>query len=158
MEIYMDYASIGMLSLAVLVIINFEILFTNQREKNRLTKSRYRHFLYGVIIYLISDVLWGILYGQRIIVLAYADTVLYFLSMVVSVLLWTRFVVMYLKNKKVFGKFLVCAGWAITTYEIIVLIINFFSPIVFGFSEDKEYLPGKSRYVTLFIQMFLFGK
>ena len=152
----MYYASIGMLSLAVLIIINFEILFFNQREKNRMTKSRYRHFLYGVIIYLISDVLWGILYGQRIIVLAYADTVLYFLSMVVSVLLWTRFVVMYLKNKKVFGKFLICAGWTITTYEIIVLIINFFTPIVFGFSEDKEYLPGKSRYVTLFIQMFLF--
>lgn len=152
----MYYASIGMLSLAVLVIINFEILLVNQREKNRMTKSRYRHFLYGVIIYLVSDILWGILYGQRLIVLAYADTVLYFLSMVVSVLLWTRFVVAYLRNKNAFGKFLICAGWTITTYEIIVLIVNFFTPIVFGFSEDKEYLPGRSRYVTLFIQMFLF--
>lgn len=152
----MYYASIGMLSLAVLVIINFEILFYNQREKNGLTRSRYRHFLYGVIIYLVSDILWGILYGQRLIALTYADTVLYFLSMVVSVLLWTRFVVMYLKNKKVFGKFLIFAGWIITIYEIIVLTINFFTPIVFGFSDDNEYLPGRSRYVTLFIQMFLF--
>jgi len=152
----MYYASIGMLSLTVLVIINFEVLSRNYRDKHKVAKRRYRQFLYGVIIYLASDVLWGILYDQRLIALTYVDTVIYFLAMVLSVLLWTRFVVAYLKNKGIFGKFLMYAGWTITTYEIVVLIVNFFTPIVFGFSEDKEYLPGSSRFLTLLMQMILF--
>ena len=152
----MYYASIGMLSIIVLVIVNYEALMNSHLEKSQVAKRRYRQFLFGVIVYLLSDIFWGILYGQRLILLAYADTVIYFLSMVVSVFLWTRFVVAYLKNKKAYGKFLIYAGWIITIYEVIVLTINFFTPIVFGFNDDKEYVPGRSRYVTLFIQMFLF--
>ena len=152
----MYYASIGMLSITVLIIVNYEALMNAHLEKSQVAKRRYRHFLFGVIVYLLSDIFWGILYGQRLITLAYADTVIYFLSMVISVFLWTRFVVAYLKNKKAYGKFLIYAGWIITIYEVVVLIINFFVPIVFGFSEDREYVPGRARYVTLFIQMFLF--
>jgi diguanylate cyclase (GGDEF)-like protein len=152
----MYYASIGMLSIIVLIIVNYEALMNSHLEKSQVAKRRYRQFLFGVIVYLLSDIFWGILYGQRLILLAYADTVIYFLSMVVSVFLWTRFVVAYLKNKKAYGKFLIYAGWIITIYEVIVLSINFFTPIVFGFNDDKEYVPGRSRYVTLFIQMFLF--
>jgi diguanylate cyclase (GGDEF) domain len=76
--------------------------------------------------------------------------------MVLSVLLWTRFVVAYLSSYGRFGKTLLYGGWLIFTYEIIALIINLFIPIVFGFAEDKEYQPGQARYITLFIQMILF--
>lgn len=53
-----------------------------------------------MIVYFLSDIFWGMLYGQRLITLAYVDTVIYFLVMVVSVLLWTRFVVAYLEKLK----------------------------------------------------------
>ena len=152
----MYYASIGMLSIAVLVIINFDALINFHLGKDLVAKIRYRHFLYGAMVYLISDILWGILYGQRWVLPTFIDTTIYFLSMVVSVVLWTRFVVAYLENQGMFGKLLIYSGWIIAAYEVIVLTINLFTPIVFGFDANKEYVPGRSRYVTLFIQMFLF--
>lgn len=152
----MYYASIGMLSMAVLIIVNYEALKNYRFEDKHTAKHKYRQFLLSVMVYFFSDILWGMLYAERLIALTYADTVLYFLAMVVSVLFWTRFVVTYLENKNAFGKVLISAGWIITTYQIIALIINFFTPIVFGFNADKEYLPGTSRYMTLFMQMILF--
>ena len=152
----MYYASIGMLSITVLIIINFDRLMWTRTDKSQLSKRRYRNFLYGVMIYFITDIFWGIFYGQRWILLTFIDTTIYFLSMVISVVLWTLFVVAYLENRKTFSKILVYSGFLIAIYEVIVLVINFFTPIVFGFDAQKEYVPGRSRYITLFIQMILF--
>lgn len=152
----MYYASIGVLSLIIHVIINYEALKKPQNTSSVLVRDRYRMFLYGVMVFYISDILWGSLYERRLIVLTYIDTSLFFLSMVVSVLFWTRFVVAYLNTKGLFSRILIFSGWIILLYEIIVLIVNLFIPVVYGFSEDKEYLPGQARYITLIIQMFLF--
>ena len=152
----MYYASIGMLSLAVLLIINFEALKASPQNDIHVAHTRYRHFLFAVMAYMVSDILWGFLYDQRWIIPTYADTVAFFVMMIVSVLLWTRFVTAYLENKGRFGKLLIGSGWLIVTFEIIALIINFFIPIFFGFNEEKEYVPGFARYITLFAQMILF--
>ena len=152
----MYYASIGILSLIVHVIINFEDLKTPQNTSNKDTRERYRIFLLGVMIYYLSDIFWGIFNEARIYVPAYIFTIAYFMSMVISVLLWTRFVVSYLNNKGMFSKVLLYSGWIIFIYEIIALIINFFIPVVFAYGEDVEYIPGQARYITLFIQMGLF--
>ena len=151
----MYYASVGVISLIVTVIINFEILKKPENDTNN-TKRRYRHFLYGVIVYFTSDILWGFLYGERWIIPTYIDTMMFFVSMAVSVLLWTRFVTTYLDSHGRFSKFLLASGWLVFTYQVIALVINFFIPIFFSFSEEKEYLPGKARYITLFIQMIIY--
>jgi len=150
------YSGIGMLATAVLLIVNYEVLKPGKGVRRKISDARYRHFLFGVLIYYLSDILWGILYEQKLIVLAYVDTVIYFLAMVTSVILWTRFVVAYLENHTNFGKVLIYFGGGITLYAIIALIMNFFQPIVFGFSKDLVYIPGKARYVNLFIQMMMF--
>ena len=152
----MYYASIGMLSLVIHVIINFEALRKSHITFGIRIRQRYRAFLYAVMVYYVSDILWGILYDYRIIIPTYIDTVIYFSSMVVSVLLWTRFVVAYLDNNGRFSRILIYSGYTILLYEIIALMINFFMPIVFMFDENKVYVPGQARYITLFIQMFLF--
>ena len=151
----MYYASIGLISLIVTVIINFEILKKHKGDWGE-AKKKYRHFLYGIILYFVSDILWGYLYGKRWIIPTYIDTTLYFLSMGVSVLLWARFVTSYLNSPGRFGKFLRGSGWLLFVLQFVALIINVFIPIFFGFSEEKEYIPGKARYITLFIQMGLF--
>ncbi len=156
----MYYASIGMLSLIVHVIINFEALKrpqnTLQNTSQIYTRKRYRMFLFGVMLYYMADILWGVLDGARLFVPAYFFTIVYFMSMVLSVLLWTRFVVSYLDSKGIFSKILLYSGWIIFIYEIIALIINFFVPVVFAYGEDTVYIPGQARYITLFIQMALF--
>ena len=152
----MYYASIGMLSIVVHLIINFEAMKNVSQKKTDPARGRYRHFLYAVTIYYVTDILWGILYEHGLILLTYIDTMIYFGVMVLSVLLWTRFVVSYLDNKKNFGKFLLGSGWILMTYQIIVLIINLFHPVAFGFDEQKEYVAGMARFIALGLQMILF--
>ena len=54
------------------------------------------------------------------------------------------------------GKILILSGYLILLFEVIALLVNLFVPIVFTFSEDKEYVPLPARYIGLFLQMILF--
>ena len=147
----MYYASFGMLALVVILIINYAALKNPKNAKRPLVRSRYRRFLIVIMAYLITDVLWGILYDLQYVALTYVDTVIYFLLMVTSLLFWTRFVVSYLENKGFFEKLLLGVGYLLTTYTIVVLGINFFTPIVFGFDEKGQYFPGQARFVMLIV-------
>ena len=152
----MYYASIGVLSLIIHIIINYEALRRKRGRHVKPTQIRYRHFLYTVMLYYVADVLWGYFYEKRWVIPTYIDTVLFFISMVFSVLMWTRFVVAFIDNRGRFGKLLLFGGWFIATFELIALVVNLFYPMVFGFGVDKEYQPGQTRYITLLLQMFLF--
>ena len=152
----MYYASFGILSLVLHIIINYEYIFKSKQKTNHLPSRRYLFFLISVMCYYVSDILWGFLYDLRIIPLAYADTVLYFFSMCLSVLIWTRFIVAYLGPKKGFARFLTYAGWTVFSFEVLCLIINFFNPIIFMFDANKEYVPYFARFFTLAIQVALF--
>ena len=152
----MYYASIGLLSLVIHFIINFEALKRRKSHRIRLSQVRYRHFLYVVMLFYISDILWGFLYEQRWIVPTYIDTVAFFISMGASVLLWTRFVVAFIENEGRFRILLMAGGWLIFTFQLVTLIINFFTPLFFGFLENDEYVTGEVRNISLILQMVLF--
>ncbi len=152
----MFYSSFGMLALVIHVIINFDILFGRRETDYTLLRRRYRAFLFSACVYFFADIIWGIMYESGSTVLAYVDTVLYFASMVVTVLMWTRYVVAYLGNNNRIGFFLTTSGRVIFLFEFVVLIINFFVPIVFDFTKDGEYVPMHARYITLLVQILLF--
>jgi diguanylate cyclase (GGDEF)-like protein len=73
-----------------------------------------------------------------------------------SVLIWTRFVVAFIDNQGRFGVLLKAGGWMIFTFQLVTLIINFFTPIVFEFMENDEYKTGPVRNISLVLQMILF--
>ena len=75
----MYYASIGLLSLVILCIINLEYLKPVKSRKFTVSEERYRLFLYSVAAFLVSDLLWGTLSGSKIIVIEYIDTMLVFI-------------------------------------------------------------------------------
>ena len=152
----MYYASIGIISLIVLVIINFEALRKVEKTSGNDVRLKYRQYLLSLILFYSADILWGFFYEQRWLIFTYIDTCLFFASMVLSVLLWTRSVVAFSENNSKNGRLLEMSGWMIFAFEIIVLIVNLFVPIVFTFKEDKEYLPLPARYIGLFLQMILF--
>lgn len=152
----MYYASIGALALIIHIIINFEALKNRQSHRTRISQTRYRHFLYVVTLFYLSDILWGFFVDQEWIGAAYVDTMVFFLSMVASVLLWTRFVVAFIENKGRFGFLLLSGGWTIFTFQLITLIINIFKPIVFEFRGDEGYQTLVVRNITLVLQMGLF--
>ena len=152
----MYYASIGALSLILHIIINHDILFFRRSKDMSPAEICYRRFLYSVMLYYASDIMWGTLYELRLIPLVYADTVIYFAAMVLSVLFWTRFVVAYLGSSNTFGKVLIYAGWMIFIYEISNLVLNFFIPIMFSFDSNMIYRPKNARYAALGIQIVMF--
>lgn len=152
----MYYASFGALALVLHIIINFEVLKKPKDRELSLTAHRYRLFLLSLLVYYVSDIIWGILYEKGLLLLVYADTMIYFASMAVSVLLWSRYVVAYLNQKSAFSRILTVSGWAIVSFELFALTINFFIPVLFSYNADKVYLPGPARYITLIVQLALF--
>lgn len=115
----------------------------------------YTYFLRIVVCYYVTDILWGILYEYNLIGLCYFDTVLYFIFMALSILFWTQFVVIYLKEQNQFKTFLLASGEILLVVEIVVLIINFFVPIFFTF-VDGVYEAGYFRYILLIFQVIMY--
>jgi len=153
----MYYSSIGLLSIIVIFINNYYVLTGRESSARPLVEKRYRSFLYSVIFFCVADVMWGVLYDLRIVPLVYSDTVLFFATMVLSVLLWTRFVVSYLNRDNFFSTVLTYAGWLIFCGELLCLVINVFVPILFRFDfSSGEYYPAFGRYATLTVQVVLF--
>ncbi len=152
----MYYASVGIIALIVHVIINLDMLKKVDMASDNLMRSRYRQFLFSIIAYFLCDIMWGFFYEQRWIIATYIDTCAYFFTMVLSVLLWTRSVIAFSGNKGRLGRIFIGAGWLVFLFELMALVINIFTPIVFSFSEDKEYLPLPARYITLVMQVVLF--
>ena len=109
------YSIIGILASILLVIINQDIIINQDRQTLTKTQRYYRWFLLGMLAYLITDLLWGVLYSNHLIVLLYADTSIHFIAMVGAVMLWTQYVVSYLDNGSAFERMLQIAGRAFFT-------------------------------------------
>ena len=153
----MYYSSIGILAILIHIIINYDVLFHSaSKQKFQPHLSAYKSFLISVLFYYVTDVLWGIFYGGNHKMIIFSDTEVYFAAMAVGVFLWTRYVITYLNEKRVFSIMLKAAGIGFLIFEIIILIINLFFPILFYFDENATYHAGKARYITLILQIFLF--
>ena len=150
------YSIIGILASILLVIINQDVLLKHDGQTLTRTQRNYRWFLLGLLAYLITDLLWGILDSHHLIALLFADTSIHFAAMVGAVMLWTQYVVSYLDTGSAFERILKIAGRAFFALELIFIGVNFFSPILFRFDENGVYQAGIARYVTLGIQILMF--
>ncbi|MBR5360597.1 MAG: hypothetical protein IK123_06880, partial [Lachnospiraceae bacterium] len=152
----MYYSSVGVLALIIHLIINKEILKSVKNRTLSESDIRYRQFQYSVMGYYVTDILWGLFNEAHLIAFAYADTVLYFLLMVLSVLLWIRYVIVYLNKEGRFNSVLKYAGYAIYIFVALHLVVNFFNPIIFTFDADGVYVPGSARHLTFILQFVLY--
>lgn len=150
------YSSIGVIALIVMIIINIEALRKVENTSSNDARLKYRQYLISLIVFFTADVMWGFVYEQRWLIITYIITCLFFASMVLSVLCWTRGVVAFSGDKGKYSKLLVLGGWAFFSFEMVILTVNLFVPIVFKFREDKEYVPLPARHIGLILQMILF--
>ncbi len=153
----MYYSSIGILALVIHLIINFEAMRKNKRTSSTPARARYRAFLLSVILYYVADLSWGFSYEAGLIPVAYAVTMLFFFSMTLTVLFWMRFIITYLNRKNIFSSILKFTGGGLFLLQILLLIVNFFYPVMFKFDENGVYVPGIARYSILGLQTLLFG-
>ena len=150
------YSIIGILASILLLITNRDVLWSHEGKTLTKTQRNYRFFLMGVMCYLITDLLWGILDSHHLITLLYIDTSIHFAAMVGAVMLWTQYVVSYLETGSVFEKTLQTAGRVFFGLELIFIAVNIFRPVLFWFDENDVYQAGFARYVTLGIQILMF--
>ena len=152
----MTYSIIGILASILLLITNRDIFWSNGRNSFNRSQDNYRLFLMGVMCYYVTDLLWGFLYSEHLIMLLFVDTSIYFAAMVGAVMLWTQYVCSYLNAGSAFERTLQIVGRAFFALELIFIAVNFFWPVLFWFDENNVYQAGVARYITLGIQIFMF--
>ncbi len=151
----MYYSLIGLLALLILVITNYDVLFIRRNAGITRVHKSYRLFLISVILYYVSDILWGAFEALSMIEFLYADTEIYFLAMALGILFWTKYVTAYLQNNNGFRRFLRYSGNVFFAGVTTATFINLVSPVMFYFDHDGVYHPGPARYVTLIVQITL---
>lgn len=149
------YAVIAVMAIIIHSILNSDILLKRDSEKTKAYKC-YRRFLKVALLYYVADALWGIIESFKFSKLLYADTVLYFIFMALSVVYWCRYVVSYLNLKKTSSLLMNISGDLYFVVQVIVLIINHFHPVLFSVGEACDYHAYFFRYVVLAAQMALF--
>ena len=152
----MYYSSIGILALIILFINNFNILIRSSTKKLSHSHKAYKTFLIGVTIFYIADIIWAPLYALKNSYLSFTETSLFFVAMAISVLFWTKYVILYLDEKNKISSFLKYSGWFFLILQIIVLIINLFIPIAFWFDKEGEYHTEIARNINLIFQIIMF--
>ena len=68
------YSVTCLLATVILVIENYDVLFCRVESRSFPEIGIYRKFLYGVISYYITDILWGLLDKLHLTALLYVDT------------------------------------------------------------------------------------
>lgn len=150
----MAYSVVGFISIFIHLIVNIDI-FLHIKKKRFPGAGYYLLFLLGVIIYHITDTIWGVLYENKLRIAVIADTAVYFIAMAVSILFFGLFVYHYLgTNKKT--KPVLIAGLIVFLIQIGFVITNFFYPVLFSVSEECVYTTEPARYGMLIIQELMY--
>lgn len=150
------YTAIGIIAILLHVIVNFNIL---REARNKLSDNlrSYRMFLIIVLVYYISDTLWGILHGYRQAALLYLDTVINFGAMAFSISWYCKFVVEYMGLNNAVGKLIKIFGKIFTVCLLGLLIYNHFDHIFFWVDNNAVYTAYGLRDWIHCSQMLFFG-
>lgn len=139
------YIAFTSLALVVHVIVNWHQLVNWRNLKVRSGALAYRIFLVCLLAEFLVDVMWGVFAEFRLAQLLYADTVLYFMLVAVSLFAWTRFVIVYLDMDRWVRSSLIWMGHSVLAFFIVVLLVNGFNECLFGVNSNGEYYTGPLR-------------
>ena len=152
----MYYSLVGFLALCILIIANHDILLKRIDRTGPRVQRVYFRFLLSIIAYYVTDILWGILDALSLTAVLYVDTVIYYVAMAAGILFWTQYVLAYLEERNTFSAILRYVGMAFFAVMCLLLLTNFFTPIVFCFDENGAYQAGPMRHTMLVIQVLMF--
>ena len=137
------YSIFSIVAIALHLIFNWSLLFGRKPESA--SHSRYRWFLFGVLAYYLTDASWGIFAGLHWIAPWYADTVFFFLSLVVFAFMWCRFVSEYLGLDRKIARVIDWCGYSLLALNLVALAVNPFCKCLFYFDDDGVYRTGGFR-------------
>ena len=147
------YSVFSAVAIAIHLIINFKLIVG--RGESTVRGMRYRGFLYGVLAYYVTDATWGVLAGLGWTRVLYVETVLFFLSLVAFVFMWSRFAINYLGFGKWATRTLMWYGYALIAFNLAALAVNPFCNCFYYFDAQGGYLTGSARDVA-FVLLVVF--
>ncbi|SDB58739.1 Signal transduction histidine kinase [Ruminococcaceae bacterium FB2012] len=148
----MYYSAIGLLAVLVLLIVNWDVL-RDQKAYSKPAWIIYRRFLFAVIAYYVTDILWGILEYRKLSAALFADTTVYFIAMAVGIYFWAEYAIAFFNEKSGFGRFLVYSGRGIVALVLGMNAVNIFTPVLFTVDSSSVYTALPMRYVLLACQI-----
>ena len=151
----MYYSVIGLLAVLTLLIVNQDILLSPEASYNKPAWKVYRRFLFAVLIYYITDIMWGIIESKKLSKVLFVDTSIYFVAMAAGIALWAEYTVAYLNEKNAFGYFLFYAGRIFAVVITALVFINIFIPVLFTIDKDCVYHELPIRNISLICQIIL---
>lgn len=151
----MYYSLVGLLALIILLITNHDVFFARKGKWPSFETKHYRNFLFGVLLYYITDIVWGILWEYKLITPLFVDTEVYFIAMSVGIFFLTQYTVAYLRLKSFASLFLRIVGIVFFAGVTLLVFLNAFFPVLFYFNEADEYVPCVARYIVLGFQIIM---
>lgn len=151
----MFYALIGFVAIIIHVIINYDILDGRRGNQFSYTKD-YFYCQYAILLYYLTDALWGVLYKSGLPRILYADTLAYYVALTLSVVLWCKYVVSYLGLGNWAGKVLNIGATLFCVSELGALIVNFYVPFFFHFDQEGNFSTGFLRFIFIIVQSVMF--
>lgn len=148
----MYYSAIGVLAMLVLLIVNWDVLHKSQ-VYDKPAWIVYRRFLFAVLAYYVTDVLWGFLEYKKLSTALFVDTTVYFMAMAVGLSFWAEYTVAYLNEKSKFGRVLVYSGRIAAAVIICLNIANILTPVLFEVDSKSVYKALPLRYAVLVFQI-----
>ncbi|MCQ2111157.1 MAG: HAMP domain-containing histidine kinase [Bacteroidaceae bacterium] len=151
----MYYSALGIIAIIIHLIINFDVI-TERTDKETLFVKDYRHFQTAVLGYYVTDALWGIFSARELFTALYVDTLAYYIALAFSVIYWCKYVVSYLELSNLAGRALQACAALFGISQVVLLVINFFTPIFFSIDDAGNFHTGVFRYAVLVIQILMF--
>lgn len=148
----MYYSAIGVLAMLVLLIVNWDVLHKSQ-VYDKPAWIVYRRFLFAVLAYYVTDVLWGFLEYKKLSTALFVDTTVYFMAMAVGLSFWAEYTVAYLNEKSKFGRVLVYSGRIAAAVIVCLNIANILTPVLFEVDSKSVYKALPLRYAVLVFQI-----
>ena len=157
------YSTIPILAMVIHLIINFDTL-PGRWGGGAEHGLHYRGFLAGIFAYCIVDAGWGLLAGLKwtkplvdtgatwgvLTNPLYVDTMLYYIAIAVSVLMWRRYVIAYLELGKWTARSLAWFGYALLALYVGLLTANVFNGCLFHFDAQGAYHAGFIRRLIFY--------
>lgn len=150
----LTYSGLGILAILILLIINFRALTSCQEDRE---KRAYNQFLLSLLLYFITDTFWGLLEAFNQTTLLKIDTVAYYFTLNMAILLCYRYVLVFLNMDNFISKNARSLSLAFVVLAIVLLTINWFTPIFFWYDEDGTYHTGDFRNIVLLVQVTWFA-
>lgn len=145
------------------VVFAFIILYIVNRDvflyaKNRIEQGNkeYKSLVNSIGLFLLVDASWGIVHALLGKVYLYIDAVIYNITMILTIWMCCRYVSSYLELRNKRRKFLEIFGKGLFIVDVIMVIINFFTPILFWIDEAGNYQTGIVRHVGMYVQFVVF--